>query len=251
MEWISSLSADLGVVVAYGALLSQRLLDLLPLGWVNLHFSSLPDLRGAAPVQRALLRGDTRIGCSVFQLESGMDTGPIFVEDQFEVGPQATSGEVLEMLSTEGSQLVVQTVDQLQQGSAVSHPQKVGEDGEAITYAPKLTRADAYISFRDTAVNTANRARAVNPDPGAWTVLPNGNPMKVRGVSVVATESAPSPGVPGLVTPTKDALLVWCQDAPVAISHVAPAGKSWMKATDWWRGARLGEGDTLGSDAQD
>ena len=168
-EWIRAREADLGVVVAYGALLPQSVLDLPVEGWVNLHFSKLPDLRGAAPVQRALIRGDRQIGCSVFRLEKGMDTGPVFSTRMYPVGAEKTAGEALEDLSVLGAAQVLEVVDQIEAGAAKAVQQDEGLDGENVTFAPKLGRADGLIDFKAPARAVIDLVRGVTPDPGAWT----------------------------------------------------------------------------------
>lgn len=249
MAWLSERKADLGVVVAYGAILPQRLLDLLPLGWINLHFSSLPDLRGAAPVQRAIARGDHELGCSVFALEAGMDTGPIITGARFDVDPEMSAGDALAKLAEASTPLVIGAVNSLEDGTAIFQAQQPTPESPA-TYAAKLTREDAFISFCDRATETVNRARAVTPDPGPWTTLPDGSTMKLRGLHIVTTRPAHAdPTVsppPGTVRATKSEVGVVCADGLVRVDEVAPAGRKWMRATDWWRGARLADDTRLG-----
>lgn len=250
LRWIKELDADLGVVVAYGALLSQGVLDATSQGWVNLHFSSLPDLRGAAPVQRAVIRGDQRIGCSVFLLERGMDTGPIYSTNVYDTGGRKSSGDILEELATLGAHQVVQVVDQIGGDTAVATPQDEGLDQEHVTFAPKLTKEDGFVDFQGSAEQVLNQIRGVSPEPGAWTALPDGRTMKIGLVEVAdAAEVAPSPDEtpsPGEVVADRHLVRVGCATGSVVLMQVAPAGKNWMRAQDWWRGARLEEGALLG-----
>lgn len=247
-EWIQNLDADLGVVVAYGALLPQRVLDLPGEGWVNLHFSKLPDLRGAAPVQRAVIRGDEEIGCSVFQLEKGMDTGPIFSQKMYPQGVEKTAGQVLADLSVLGAEQVLEVVDEIASGEAQAVPQDEGAGGANVTFAPKLTRADGFVDFRAPARATVDLVRGVTPDPGAWTTLPDGRTMKLRAIQALpdAEPHTARSNAAGSVTLVDRTVRVACQGGDVILTEVAPAGKNWMKAADWWRGARLEEGATLG-----
>ena len=251
LAWIKSARADLGVVVAFGALLTQSVLDALPLGWINLHFSSLPDLRGAAPVQRALLRGDTELGSSVFQLERGMDTGPVFSSVRHSIDPHATAGEALEYLGSVGPAQVVAVVDALSAGTAVAVPQDTGVYGENISQAPKLARVDGFIDFKEGAGEVVDRVRGVTPDPGAWTTLPDGSVMKLGPLHRVSPQGGELPtendrALPGSMTLEKGALQVACGDSAVQLGEVGPAGKKRMAASDWFRGARLPEGARLG-----
>lgn len=252
LAWLASLDADLGVVVAFGALLRPETLTALPQGWINLHFSTLPDLRGAAPVQRALLRGDTTVGCSVFQLEAGMDTGPVFLGARFEVGAATTSGEALTYLSSAAAPLVISTVDQIEAGTITAQPQDIQAPG-AVTMAPKLRREDGFIDFAADPLQVVNRVRAVTPEPGAWTTLPGGAPLKIRGVRLTEGGAPTAALSPGSLYTDKCSVYVQCQGLEgeghgVVVDEVAPAGKKWMRAADWWRGARLTDGVRLGVD---
>ncbi|WP_099332016.1 methionyl-tRNA formyltransferase [Actinomyces minihominis] len=244
LAWLTSLGADLGVVVAYGALLPQHLLDALPLGWINLHFSDLPDLRGAAPVQRALLRGDTSLTSSVFQLEAGMDTGPVFSREKHDLGPEITSGEALAKMALSGAEQVTEVVDLLASGRAVATVQDTGVNDTRVSLAPKLSRQDGFVDFVRSSTETKDQIRAVSPDPGAWTLLPDGSVMKISGATVV--EPTGSTGLSGTVSSTGKQVLVACGEGQVALREVAPAGKRQMAAIDWYRGARLEEGARLG-----
>lgn len=244
MAWLAQVNADLGVVVAYGALLPQRVLDATPHGWVNLHFSALPDLRGAAPVQRAVMRGDESIGCSVFLLEKGMDTGPIYSMRAYSMGTDRSAGSILEELAVLGAQQVVEVVDALQDGSAVADAQDEGLRQANVTFAPKLTKDDGFVDFQGSATQVANQVRGVSPEPGAWTTLPDGRTMKLGLVK--AADGSSTPSSPGEVVAEKNSVRVGCGSGSVILSQVAPAGKNWMRAPDWWRGARLNGGAVLG-----
>ncbi|BDZ46984.1 methionyl-tRNA formyltransferase [Naasia aerilata] len=153
---LAALQPDLGVVVAYGALLRDPLLSLPRLGWINLHFSLLPRWRGAAPVQHALLAGDRETGASVFQLERGMDTGPVFGMLRRDIGPDETAGDLLDALARDGAGLLSRVVDELAAGTATAAPQ-VGEP----TLAPKLSLLDGALDWREpgSACSTASGAR--------------------------------------------------------------------------------------------
>ncbi len=239
LAWIRSLDADLGVVVAYGALLRPDVLNLPKLGWVNLHFSRLPDLRGAAPVQRALLRGDEVVGTTVFYLDEGVDTGPILSTQEVSVLPLETSGELLDRLAHIGAEQLVQTVMQIDAGSATAVPQEHKADLEV---ASKLGREDGFVSFGDSAERTLNRIRAVSPAPGAWTLDPNGKPLKVAQASF-SEQILPA----GSLRLDGQQLLVGTGTQAIVLGKVAPAGKTWMNAADWLRGARVGEDARLGT----
>ncbi len=236
LAWLEALAPDLGVVVAYGAILKPDVLAIPKEGWVNLHFSALPDLRGPAPVQRALLRGDQSVGTTVFQLDSGVDTGPIVSVRSHDVGAGDTSDQVLEQLAVAGGAQLVEAVTGIAAGTAV-----FSEQSEKGSHAPKLFRQDGYVSFEEPVVATVNRVRAVTSNPGAWTKDFQGLGLKLAGVTPAKAQLAP--GQTGLLD---GALVVGCPDGAVRVERVAPAGKTWMSAADWLRGARPAQTDRLG-----
>lgn len=240
--WIRSLEADTGVVVAYGALLTPAVLESVARGWINLHFSSLPDLRGAAPVQRAILRGDTEIGTTVFLLDPGMDSGPIINTRRHLIGPTASSGEALTELSEAGATQVIDALRLIENPEFMLVPQDTGTDNSLVTVAPKLNKQDGFVDFRNPSTEIVNRIRALTPMPGAWTLDSAGNPMKLRGGTVSDIRTLQ----PGEVHVARQELLIGTTDTALVIQEVAPAGKSWMRAADWARGARLGSDARLG-----
>ncbi len=242
LRWIQDRQADLGVVVAYGALLRLDVLQSCRDGWVNLHFSKLPDLRGAAPVQRALLRGDKTAWTTVFYLDQGMDTGPVLSVEQTPILPLETSGELLDRLAEIGARQLVATLKEIDLGTATAHPQE--ESGE-LDVARKLERKDGFVSFRNGAEETVNRIRAVSPAPGAWTTDPAGKPLKVAQASF-SSEILPA----GSLRLNGQQLLVGTGTQAIVLGRVAPAGKTWMNAADWLRGARADAGARLGTEPE-
>lgn len=238
---IAHVHADLGVVVAYGAIIPAPVLEMPRLGWVNLHFSDLPRWRGAAPVQWAILSGDTVTASCVFQLEAGLDTGPVYSRQPVEVG-RSTAGDLLERMSDLGAHQVLDVVDGLERGTAHATPQDAGPDGSRVTHARKLTSADGFVDFSETPEGLDRRIRATTPDPGAWTTLPDGRRLKLGAVTPTPT---PTPG-PGLLLVSRHGVEVGCVHGCVRLGQVAPAGKGWMDASAWSRGARLTADDRLG-----
>jgi methionyl-tRNA formyltransferase len=226
-ERIRGLGADVAAVVAYGALVPQAALDAVPHGWINLHFSLLPQWRGAAPVQRALMAGDTVVGASTFLLEAGLDTGPVLGTMTDEVRPDDTAGTVLERLSRTAAPLLADSLRAVVDGSARPAPQQ----GDA-THAPKLTAEDGRVRWTDPAVAVAHRVRGATPEPGAWTLLDDRR-LKLDRV-------APRPDVrdlaPGRCVLRGDAVLVGTGSYAVQLTRVQPAGKKTMEATAWARG---------------
>lgn len=247
---IEAVGADLGVVVAYGALIPPAVLATPRLGWVNLHFSDLPRWRGAAPVQWAIREGDPVTASCVFQLEKGLDTGPVFSRLPVTIGHE-DAGELLARMAGLGAHQVVDVVDGLEDGTARATPQSSapgtegGELTSATPYARRLTTADGFTDFSTPAVLVDRLIRSVSPDPGAWTTLPDGRRLKL---GPVAPTDAPSPGT-GVPVVHRHGVEVGCAQGTVTLGRVAPAGRAWMDAAAWARGARLEEGSRLGTPA--
>lgn len=234
---IAELGVDLGVIVAYGGLVREPLLSTPAKGWINLHFSLLPAWRGAAPVQRALIAGDTQLGASVFQLVPALDAGDVFATRVVEVASEATADAVLETLAVEGAGLTAEVVAAIADGSARSVPQ----EGEP-TVAPKLTLEDGLLDWSQPLGTVFARFRGVTPEPGAHTTV-EGQRLKI----LEAAPSADEPLAPGEIAATKTALLIGTATAPLAVTRVQPAGKGAMSAVDWWRGQRDPRGLRAGS----
>ncbi|GGG56303.1 methionyl-tRNA formyltransferase [Kocuria dechangensis] len=224
---IRDLGVDVAAVVAYGALVPQAALDAVPHGWINLHFSLLPQWRGAAPVQRALMAGDTVVGASTFLLEAGLDTGPVIGTLVDEVRPEDTAGTVLERLSRTAAPLLADSLLAVVAGSARPAPQQ----GE-VSHAPKLTAEDARVRWCDPAVAVAHRVRGTTPEPGAWTTL-DGRRFKLGPVVARPDERGLAPGQCVL---RGGAVLVGTGSYAVQLGQVQPSGKKPMDAPAWARG---------------
>ncbi|KUL29829.1 methionyl-tRNA formyltransferase [Actinoplanes awajinensis] len=236
-ERLRELAPDCAPVVAYGALVPPSALEIPRHGWVNLHFSLLPAWRGAAPVQHAVLHGDEVTGASVFELEAGLDTGPVYgtVTDQIRFND--TSGDLLERLATEGAGLLVAVLDAIESGQAVARPQP--HDG--ISLAPKLSVDDARIRWTDPSFAVDRRIRACTPAPGAWTTLREDR-LKLGPVRPIANGPYLEPGE---LRVERAQVLVGTATTPVQLGEVRAAGKKPMAATDWARGLRLEAGEKL------
>jgi methionyl-tRNA formyltransferase len=224
------LAPDCVPVVAYGALVPPSALAIPKRGWVNLHFSLLPAWRGAAPVQHAVLHGDEVTGAAVFQLEEGLDTGPVYGTLTEEIRPTDTSGDLLERLATSGARLLRDVLDGIAAGTLEPVPQA----NEGVSLAPKITNDDARVRWTEPAFAVDRRVRACTPAPGAWTTL-RGERVKLGPVRPVRTEGLP----PGEVRVEKDTVLVGTATTPVTLGEVRPAGKKAMAAAAWLRGLRL------------
>lgn len=226
VEALQELAPDCCPVVAYGALIPQHVLDIPSAGWVNLHFSLLPAWRGAAPVQHSIMAGDEVTGASVFQLESGMDTGPVYGVVTEGIGAQDTAGDLLGRLADSGSHLMVKVLDGIEEGSVVAVPQPA----EGVSYAPKITVEDARIDWNVPAMAVDRRIRGCTPAPGAWTMLGD---LKVKVSPARVTQESVAPGAMHV---DRNRVLVGTATTAVELSTVQPAGKKAMAAADWARG---------------
>jgi methionyl-tRNA formyltransferase len=238
-EFIGEL-AELGpeccAVVAYGALLSERLLAVPERGWINLHFSLLPAWRGAAPVQAAIAAGDSVSGATTFQIEPALDSGPVYGVVTETVRPTDTTGELLERLSISGAALLATTLDGIADGSLTPVPQP--PDG--VTIAPKVTVEEARVRWDLPAHVVDRRIRAVTPNPGAWTMIGDLR-VKLGPVAVQDPGDGADSLPPGAIRVGRTAVHVGTGSQPVALGVVQPPGKKPMNAADWARGARLDE----------
>jgi len=234
---LRELAPDCVPVVAYGALVPPTALEIPKRGWVNLHFSLLPAWRGAAPVQHAVLHGDEVTGASVFELEAGLDTGPVYGTLTEQIRPHDTSGDLLDRLATEGAGLLVAVLDAIEEGTARAHPQPA----DGITLAPKLTVEDARVRWGDPAFGVDRRIRACTPAPGAWTTL-RGDRLKLGPVRAVANAA---PLKPGELLVERSQVLAGTATTPVVLGEVRAAGKKPMPAVDWARGLRLQAGESF------
>ncbi len=227
MARMRELDPDLGVVVAYGALLKRELLDLPAYGWINLHFSLLPAWRGAAPVQRAIMAGDDVTGATVFSLVEELDAGPVFGMITETVASDDTTGALLSRLAERGSALTVDVVDHLDAGDISAVPQV----HEQASYAAKLSTQDAQIDWSQPAFAIDRQIRGCTPDPGAWTACDD---LRIKvGPLTIAETSELEVGVARI---EKRRIVVGTGSHDVVLGEVQPHGKKVMQAADWGRG---------------
>jgi methionyl-tRNA formyltransferase len=242
LDRLRALEPDAAAIVAYGALVPPDALTIPPLGWVNLHFSLLPAWRGAAPVQHALLHGDDVTGATTFQLDEGLDTGPVLGVLTETVRPRDTTGDLLDRLAHSGAGLLVATLDALERGELTPRPQPA----DGVSLAPKLTRDDARVDWSAPAFHVDRQVRACTPAPGAWTTWGDDRiglgPVAV-GQPAESTERTLGHGE---VQVSRDAVLVGCGDGRVVrLGEVRPPGKRAMAADAWARGVRGLDGARL------
>lgn len=225
-EQLEELAPDAIPVVAYGNLIPADMLDIPAHGWVNLHFSLLPKWRGAAPVQAAIAAGDTVTGATTFRINEGLDTGDILDTLETEIGEAETSGELLERLAYAGADLLVETMDALEAGTAA--PTTQPEEG---TYAPKIAPADARVDWNQPASVIDRGIRAHTPAPGAWTM--RGEERFKLGPVTLTSSGRLAPGEAAF---GKNEVLVGTADGDVRLGTIQPPGKKMMNAADWARG---------------
>jgi methionyl-tRNA formyltransferase len=234
---LREIGPDCCPVVAYGALLPKVALEVPVHGWVNLHFSLLPAWRGAAPVQHSVMAGDEVTGASTFQIEQGLDSGPVYGVVTEDVRPTDTSGDLLTRLAFAGSGLLVATMDGIEDGTLKAAPQPA----DGITLAPKITVEDAQIDWAAPALRVDRVVRGCTPAPGAWTVF--------RGERLKLVQAAPAAErtelAPGELAAGKNNVHVGTGSHAVELLWVQPQGKKPMKAADWARGVRIAPGERL------
>jgi methionyl-tRNA formyltransferase len=227
---LRAIAPDCCPMVAYGALIPQVALDIPAEGWVNLHFSVLPAWRGAAPVQHAILHGDDVTGASTFRVVAELDAGPVYGVLTEPVRPEDTTGDLLGRLSEAGARLLVATLDGIEAGTIEAVPQPA----EGVSFAPKITPADARVDWKLPAHVIDRLIRACTPDPGAWTEL-DAIRLKLGPVSTHVPD-APASLAPGELLAGRHAVFVGTGSHPVRLGDVQAPGKRRMTAADWVRG---------------
>ncbi|MFC7910934.1 methionyl-tRNA formyltransferase [Streptomyces sp. JHA19] len=239
LERLREIAPDCCPVVAYGALLPRVALDIPAHGWVNLHFSLLPAWRGAAPVQHAIMAGDEITGASTFLIEEGLDSGPVYGTVTEEIRPTDTSGDLLTRLAFAGAGLLAATMDGIEDGTLKAVPQPA----DGVTLAPKVNVEDAHIDWSAPSLRVDRVVRGCTPAPGAWTTF--------RGERLKLIQVQPVPGrddlAPGEIAAGKNNVYVGTGSYAVELLWVQAQGKKPMRAADWARGVRIGEGERLGA----
>jgi methionyl-tRNA formyltransferase len=228
---------DAAVVVAYGLVLPKPILDAPPLGCFNLHASALPRWRGAAPINRAVMAGDTETAVVVMKMAEGLDTGPMAMAERIAIGPDMTAGELHDELGRLGADLMVRALGAVERGSLQLTPQP--EAG--VTYAAKIDKSETRIDWTKPWQAVHNHCRGLSPFPGAWFELPGaGAPARIK---VLRTTGGGGSGSPGTVI--DDKLTVACGDGAVRILELQRAGRQPMRAEEFLRGTALAAGTRL------
>lgn len=233
---LADVRADLFVVVAYGKILAQRVLDLPRLGCVNVHGSVLPRWRGASPVQAALLAGDAESGVSIMRMEAGMDTGPVYAVARGPIGPEEDAGALSARLAREGAELLVATLPRIEAGAAAPEPQ----DDALATLCPKIRREDGQADFSRPAEELVNRLRAFTPWPGLFAFRA-GRRVKLLAARAVAGRESASPGE---VLSAGEEVVVACGAGALALARLQAEGRKPLDAGTFVRGERVAPGET-------
>ena len=224
---VSELKPDLVVTIAYGQLIKKAALTIPSYGWINIHFSALPKWRGAAPVQWAIKSGENTTGVTVFQLDKGMDTGPIYAIRELKISESATTDSLLTELSVLGSAAVLTAIDSILSNIAPVKQILAG------SIAPKISKIDAAINWSSTCREVDCHIRAMTSNPGAWT--------RVGGVRLVINSARIINGDcrSGELCKIDEAIAIGTSDGAIALEQVTPEGKRLMSGADWFRGARI------------
>lgn len=240
VDTLRGLGLEVMVVVAYGKIIPQTIIDIPPLGIVNVHFSLLPAYRGAAPVEWAVANGETRTGVTTMRIDAGLDTGDILLQREVEIGPEETAAELSRRLASMGADLLVETLEGLPTGAVTPLPQ----DHSRATYAPMLTREDGRIDWSWPALKIHNRVRGFQPWPGAYCLF--------RGRLLHIWKTRPTPetvsGPPGTLHPQRRRLLVACgEETALELLELQLEGRKRLPVEAFLAGQRIVEGERLES----
>ena len=234
----ADLGADVAIVVAYGLILPQAVLDAAALGCLNLHASLLPRWRGAAPIARAIMAGDLETGINVMRMEAGLDTGPVCMAEKVDIAPDVTAGQLHDVLARRGADLMIRALSALSRGALDC----AAQSAEGVTYAEKIDKGETKIDWTRTAHDVHNHIRGLSPFPGAWfEVEINGKPERIKVLRATLGEGAGAPG-----TVLDEHLTIACGTGAVRLVELQRAGKRPMAAEEFLRGAALRAGTVLG-----
>ena len=230
----AALDADVAVVVAYGLILPQSILDAPRLGCLNIHASLLPRWRGAAPIHRAIMAGDAQTGVCIMQMEAGLDTGPVLLREATDIGTTETTGALHDRLSEMGATLIVEALKRHENLTPEPQP------AEGVTYAGKIDKAEARVDWTAPADTVDRKIRGLSPFPGAWSEVDG------HRVKFLASQVAPGDGAPGQVL--DDTLKVACGSGAVELLRLQRAGKGPQDKADFLRGLPLPPGTQFGEE---
>ncbi len=233
-EYLEGIAPDAVVIIAYGQIVSRDLLQIPRLGWINLHGSLLPRYRGAAPIQRAILNGETRTGLTTMQIDAGLDTGAILEQREIQIGGDETAPELMARMAEEGAPMMIETLRNLDRGAIAAKPQ----DNLLASYAPPLKKEEGRIDWKQPATIIYNQIRALQPWPGTYTRFRE----RMCHVWGKPADSAPETGAaePGTIVSSRGEMFAACGGGTwLNISHVQPEGRKRMTAQEFANGARF------------
>ncbi|MCX8281805.1 methionyl-tRNA formyltransferase [Phyllobacterium sp. 0TCS1.6C] len=233
----ADLGADVAVVVAYGLILPKPILEGTRLGCYNAHASLLPRWRGAAPIQRAIMAGDSETGIMVMKMDEGLDTGPVAMAEKLKITADMTAGELHDQLSMSGADLMVRALAALERDSLTLTPQ----DEDGVTYAAKITKVETRIDWSQPAIDIHNRIRGLAPFPGAWCEMEIGDDLE--RVKLLRSVLATGVGAPGTVLDAE--LRIACGEGAVRLRSLQRAGGKTMDSQEFQRGAKIAQGTRL------
>lgn len=236
-DLIKTLNPEIVITIAYGQIIPEDFLNLPKYGWINVHFSSLPRWRGAAPVQWAILSADKETGVTIFQLDKGMDTGPVYLSESVSIERYETTEMLLTRLSNIGADLAIQSLSKIQTGI-----KPVAQFNSGVTLAPKITKNDGKINWHENTDEIFNRYRALAGNPGIWTLLGELR-LKIDSLEISSRVEKISPAE---VLISDEHLLVGANNGVIEIKTLTPAGRSQMSAAEFIRGLPNRSGLQLG-----
>ena len=236
-DLIKTLNPEIVITIAYGQIIPEDFLNLPKYGWINVHFSSLPRWRGAAPVQWAILSADKETGVTIFQLDKGMDTGPVYLSESVSIERDETTEMLLTRLSNIGADLAIQSLSKIQTGI-----EPVAQLNSGVTLAPKITKNDGKINWHENTDEIFNRYRALAGNPGIWTLLEELR-LKIDSLEISNRVEKISPAE---VLISDEHLLVGANNGVIEIKTLTPAGRSQMSAAEFIRGLTNKSGLQLG-----
>lgn len=237
-EFLKRIAPDAVVIIAYGQIIPGGLLEIPKLGWINLHGSLLPRYRGAAPVQRAILNGDTRTGLTTMRIDAGLDTGPILEQLEMEIGAHETAPELMARMGDAGAPLLIHTLQQLATGKLTPKPQ----NNALATFAPPLKKEEGLIDWKRSAREIYNRIRAFQPWPGTYTHF-RGRLCHLWGGPAKSPAGMDAHEL-GSIVESRGEMLVACGEGTwLRVEHIQPEGRKRMSAGEFANGARISSGE--------
>lgn len=231
---IESFNPDCIVVAAYGKILPSEILEIPKLGCINVHASLLPKYRGAAPIQRSIIEGETKTGITTMYMDEGLDTGDICLQEEVEIGENETSGELFEKMAVVGGNLLLKTLDKLEKGEAP----RIKQEDRKSSYAPILTKAEGEIDFNRPNIEIHNLIRGMNPWPVAYTYF-EGKKLKIFSSTIMNKE-----GTPGMILEDKS-LIIGCKEGSLQIDTLQLEGGKRMQSRDFLNGRKISKGMIL------